>query len=137
MRNTDKPAGTVFTVSPSRTSTGRLCSAISRRPLGSIWKVRGWILCVSACWVGFGSPAGGLIDRVDDDAVFATLEDLLALKLDGLLGAVGPIKKTAVRMHMNRARPLPSPNVVGLRQCLCTERDLRVDSDVLHPIGVH
>ena len=33
---------------------------------------------------------GGLIDRVDDDAVFTTLEDWLALKLDRGLGTVCP-----------------------------------------------
>ena len=34
MRNTVRPAGTVFTASPSLTFTGRLCS--SKRPLGSM-----------------------------------------------------------------------------------------------------
>src|SRR5215472_12982955 len=36
MRKTERPAGTVFTASPSLTFTGRLCSATSRCPLGSM-----------------------------------------------------------------------------------------------------
>src|SRR5260221_10115103 len=35
--------------------------------------------------------AGRLIDPVDDDAVFAALENLLALKLGRRLGAIGPV----------------------------------------------
>jgi hypothetical protein len=35
--------------------------------------------------------AGGLIDRVHDDAVFTALENLLALELHRGLGAIGPV----------------------------------------------
>jgi len=36
IRNTERPAGIVFTVSPSFTFTGKLCCATSKRPLGSM-----------------------------------------------------------------------------------------------------
>src|SRR5262249_46301210 len=50
--------------------------------------------------------AGGLIDRVDDDAVLAALEHLLALEFDRVLAAIRPVQKPAVRMHVDRARRL-------------------------------
>src|SRR6516225_595225 len=36
IRKTERPAGIVFTASPSLTFTGRLCCATNRRPLGSM-----------------------------------------------------------------------------------------------------
>src|SRR5260370_30856165 len=56
--------------------------------------------------------AGGLIDRVYDDAVFTTLENLLALKLGRRLGTICPVHKTAVRMDVARACCLPRPDAV-------------------------
>ena len=38
--------------------------------------------------------AGRLVNREHDDAVFTTLEDLLALKLDGGLGAICPVHES-------------------------------------------
>ena len=79
-----------------------------------MWKVRGWIFLVGIGVLDRLRLAGGLIDRVHDDAVLAAFEHLLALKLGRRLGAVRPIQKTAVRMHMHGARRLARPDVVGL-----------------------
>jgi hypothetical protein len=46
--------------------------------------------------------AGGLIDRVHDDAVFTALENWLAFKLGCRLGTICPVHKTAVRMVLRR-----------------------------------
>jgi hypothetical protein len=50
-----------------------------------------------------GRFAGGLIDRVHHDAVFAAFEYPLALKLDRRLGAIRSVQKTTVRMNVNGA----------------------------------
>src|SRR5262245_47578222 len=47
MRNTERHAGTWRTFAPSRTNSGLMCAATSRRPLGSMWNVRQWMPCVS------------------------------------------------------------------------------------------
>ena len=49
IRYTLRPAASVVTVSPSRTAIGRMLAAINRRPLGSMLKVRRWIVCASLC----------------------------------------------------------------------------------------
>ena len=43
-----------------------------------------------------------LVDRVNDDAVFAAFEYLLALKFDRGLGAIGPVDEAAA-MFRNRS----------------------------------
>jgi hypothetical protein len=65
-----------------------------------------------------GRLAGGLVDRVNHDAVFTAFEDLLSLKLYRGLGAIGPIQETAVGMYVDRACRLTRSNVVRLGQCL-------------------
>src|SRR5437588_4717431 len=93
-------------------------------------------------FVGFGGLdrprfAGRLIDCVDDDAVLAALEDLLALKLDGLLGAIGAVKKTAARVDVDGACRLTDADVVRLRQRLRLVGDLGIYPAVLYSVGVH
>src|SRR6516165_2958025 len=80
--------------------------------------------------------AGGLIDRIHDDAVFTALEDWLALKLDRGLGTVCPVKIAAVGMDMHCAGCLPCLDIIGLGQCFRTVGDLRFDPAALHQIGV-
>ena len=71
--------------------------------------------------------AGGLIDRIHDDAVFTALEDRLPLKLDRGLGTVCPVKKAAIGMDMHCAGCLPCSDIIGLGQCFRTVGDLRFD----------
>jgi hypothetical protein len=58
--------------------------------------------------------AGRLIDRVDDDTVLAALEHLLALEIDRVLGAIGPIQEPAIRMHVARSKTLRAPGSSAL-----------------------
>src|SRR5262249_32033652 len=81
--------------------------------------------------------AGGLIDRVDDDAVLAALEHLLALEFDRVLGAIRPVQKPAVRMHVDRARRLMRAAVRRLGQRFRAEGDLRIDPAGFHLVRVH
>src|SRR5262249_55526630 len=81
--------------------------------------------------------AGGLVDRIYDDAVFTPLEDLLALKLRRGVGTVCPVDKTAVRMDMDRACRLTRPDVVRLTTCPRTVSDLSVDPFTPHPKYLH
>src|SRR5215475_8049303 len=73
-----------------------------------------------------GRLAGGLVDRVHHDAVLAALEHLLALEIDRVLGAVRPIQKPAVGMHVERAGRLTRPAIRRLGQRLRAEGDLRI-----------
>ena len=77
--------------------------------------------------------AGGLIDRIHHDAVFAAFEDLLTLKLDRGFSAICPVKETAVRMYVNGACRLTRPDVVRLGQGLRPVCNVRVDPVVFHP----
>ena len=49
MQNSARLAGTVHSSAPSRTRSGMMWAATNSRPLGSMWKVRQWMPCVSMC----------------------------------------------------------------------------------------
>src|SRR5215467_2453802 len=72
MRNTDRPAGTVFTLSSSRTSTGRLCSATSIWPRIDVERPGMEFMRIGV--LDRLRLAGGLIDGEDDDAVLAAFK---------------------------------------------------------------
>ena len=111
-RNTERPAGSVFIASPSRTFVLRDQQAPARVYVkGARVYLLGFDV-LDRCRL-----AGGWVDGVDDDAIFAPLEDLLALKLRRGLGTVCPIHKTAVRMYVDGACRLTRPDVVRLGQC--------------------
>ena len=61
------------------------------------------------------SARRSLIDRIDLYAVLAALEDLLALKLKSLLGAVPTVEKAAVGMHMHRPCRLTRADIYRAR----------------------
>src|ERR1041384_506113 len=81
--------------------------------------------------------AGRLVNCVDDDAVLAAFEDLLALELDGLLGAIGTVKKAAVRVNMDGACRLTGADVIRLCQRLRLVGDLGIDPAILDSVGVY
>src|SRR5262249_10964148 len=136
MRNTDRPAGTVLIASPSRTASGALCSATSRRPLGSMWKVRGWIFCVSMCWIGDGSPVDWFIAYTT--MLFSPpLKTCLPCNSAVASARLAPYQKAAVRVEVKGAVRLSGPDIFRLGQCFGAEGDLRVDPAALHRIGVH
>ncbi len=81
--------------------------------------------------------AGGLVDRVHHDAVFAALENFLAVDIDRVLGAIRSIQITAVRMHVDRACRLTRPDVLRLGERFRAEHDLRIDLAAVHLVGVH
>src|SRR5436189_6249420 len=68
--------------------------------------------CPSACAIGHIGP-----DQRDLVlyAVLAALEDLLALKLKSLLGAVPTVEKAAVGMHMHRPCRLTRADIYRAR----------------------
>ena len=131
-RNTERPAGSVFIASPSRTFVLRDQQAPARVYVkGARVYLLGFDV-LDRCRL-----AGGLIDRIHHDAVFAALEDLLTLKLGRRLGTIYPVHKTAVRMDVDRPCRLTRPDIVRLGYRLGAVCDLGVDPAVLHPKHVH
>ena len=52
-----------------------------------------WVYLLGLDVLDWCRLAGGLIDRIRDNAVFPTLEDLFALKLNRCLGSIRPYTK--------------------------------------------
>lgn len=78
--------------------------------------------------------AGLRIDRVDRDAVLSAVEDALALDFRGTVGTIHAVDKSAVRVHVDRARELSRSDVRRIGQRALLEERLGIDIVSLEPV---